>query len=106
MVGIRSHGRAGKFTVDARAPGEGVFLACSFWLADNLCMQGRWNEAHELFERLLDLANGVGLLAEEYDPIARRQLGNFPQAFTHIGLVNAAWAIAQAEESTSEGGDP
>ncbi|HEV2431892.1 MAG TPA: glycoside hydrolase family 15 protein, partial [Burkholderiales bacterium] len=75
---------------DGLPPGEGVFVACSFWLADNLCMQGRWDEAHELFERLLEIANGVGLLAEEYDPVERRQLGNFPQAFSHVSLVNTA----------------
>jgi GH15 family glucan-1,4-alpha-glucosidase len=79
-----------------------VFLACSFWLADNLCMQGRWDEAHELFERLLDLANGVGLLAEEYDPIARRQLGNFPQAFSHVALVNTAMNLGEREKPAEQ----
>jgi GH15 family glucan-1,4-alpha-glucosidase len=77
-------------TVDGLPAGEGVFIACSFWLADNLCMQGRWDEAHALIERLTGLANDVGLLAEEYDPISGRQLGNFPQAFSHVGLVNTA----------------
>ena len=77
-------------TADGLPPGEGVFLACSFWLADNLCMQGRWEEASELFSRLVGLCNDVGLLAEEYDPVARRFLGNFPQAFSHVGLVNTA----------------
>jgi GH15 family glucan-1,4-alpha-glucosidase len=77
-------------SADGLPPGEGVFLACSFWLADNLCMQGRRDEAHETFERLLGLANDVGLLAEEYDPAAGRLLGNFPQAFSHVGLVNTA----------------
>ena len=66
---------------DGLPPGEGVFLACSFWLADNLCMQGRWDEANELFERLLGLTNDVGLLSEQYDPLARRQLGNFRRRF-------------------------
>jgi GH15 family glucan-1,4-alpha-glucosidase len=75
---------------DGLPPGEGVFLACSFWLADNLSMQGRWDEANQLFERLLGLTNDVGLLAEQYDPLARRQLGNFPQAFSHVALVNTA----------------
>jgi GH15 family glucan-1,4-alpha-glucosidase len=88
--------------VDGQPPGEGVFLACSFWLADNLCMQGRWDEAHELFERLLDLANGVGLLAEEYDPIARRQLGNFPQAFSHVALVNTAMNLGEREKPAEQ----
>jgi GH15 family glucan-1,4-alpha-glucosidase len=76
--------------VDGLPPGEGVFLACSFWLADNLCMLGRLDEARALFERLLGLANDVGLLAEEYDPHEKRLLGNFPQAFTHVSLVNTA----------------
>jgi GH15 family glucan-1,4-alpha-glucosidase len=76
--------------VDGLPPGEGVFLACSFWLVDNLVLQGRKREARTLFERLLGLANDVGLLAEEYDPRAGRQLGNFPQAFSHLALVNTA----------------
>jgi GH15 family glucan-1,4-alpha-glucosidase len=76
--------------VDGLEPGEGAFLACSFWLADNLALQGRGDEARALFERLLAIRNDVGLLAEEYDPRARRQLGNFPQAFSHVSLVNSA----------------
>ncbi|HET7879523.1 MAG TPA: glycoside hydrolase family 15 protein [Acetobacteraceae bacterium] len=76
--------------VDGLPPGEGVFLACSFWLADNLILQGRKREARALFERLLGLCNDVGLLAEEYDPRAKRQLGNFPQAFSHLALINTA----------------
>ncbi|HYY82207.1 MAG TPA: glycoside hydrolase family 15 protein [Actinomycetes bacterium] len=76
--------------VDGLPPGEGAFLACSFWLADNLAMMGRRKEAEEVFERLLRLRNDVGLLAEEYDPADRRQLGNFPQAFSHVALVNTA----------------
>jgi GH15 family glucan-1,4-alpha-glucosidase len=69
---------------------EGVFLPCSFWLADNYVLQGRQQEAEGLFERLLGLRNDVGLMPEEYDPVGRRFLGNFPQAFTHVGLVNTA----------------
>jgi GH15 family glucan-1,4-alpha-glucosidase len=88
--------------LDGLPPGEGVFLACSFWLADNLCMQGRWDEAAELFERLLGLTNDVGLLAEEYDPVARRQLGNFPQAFSHVGLVNTAMNLSSREKPAEQ----
>jgi GH15 family glucan-1,4-alpha-glucosidase len=76
--------------VDGLPPGEGVFLACSFWLADNLILQGRHREARTLFERLLGLCNDVGLLAEEYDPRGKCQLGNFPQAFSHLALINTA----------------
>ncbi len=80
--------------VDGLPPGEGVFLACSFWLADNLVLQGRRREARALFERLLSLCNDVGLLAEEYDPRAKRHLGNFPQAFSHLALINTAMNLA------------
>jgi GH15 family glucan-1,4-alpha-glucosidase len=76
--------------VDGLPPGEGAFLACSFWLADNYLLQGRRAEGLALFERLCGLANDVGLLAEEYDPDAMRLVGNFPQAFSHISLVNTA----------------
>jgi GH15 family glucan-1,4-alpha-glucosidase len=81
--------------VDRLPPGEGVFLPCSFWLADVLALQGKHDEARELFERLLDLRNDVGLLAEEYDPVSARQLGNFPQAFTHLALVNTAIVLGE-----------
>ncbi|WP_119462442.1 glycoside hydrolase family 15 protein [Rhodospirillaceae bacterium SYSU D60014] len=77
-------------SVDGLPAGEGAFLACSFWLADNFVLLGRREEARRLFERLLALQNDVGLLAEEYDPHSRRMLGNFPQAFSHVALVNTA----------------
>jgi GH15 family glucan-1,4-alpha-glucosidase len=80
--------------VDGLPPGEGVFLPCSFWLADCYALLGRQAEAQALFERLIELANDLGLLAEEYDPKARRLLGNFPQAFTHLALVNTAFNVA------------
>jgi GH15 family glucan-1,4-alpha-glucosidase len=76
--------------LDGLSDGEGVFLPCSLWLADNYLLQGRDAEARTLFERLLSLQNDVGLLAEEYDPMDKRQLGNFPQAFSHVSLVNTA----------------
>jgi GH15 family glucan-1,4-alpha-glucosidase len=77
-------------SVDGLPPGEGAFLPCTFWLADNLALQGRYHEARELFDKLLAIRNDVGLLAEEYDPRAGRQLGNFPQAFSHVSLINTA----------------
>jgi GH15 family glucan-1,4-alpha-glucosidase len=77
-------------TKDGLPPGEGVFLACSFWLADNFVLQGRYDDATALFRRLLALANDVGLLAEEYDPTTQRLVGNFPQAFSHLALINTA----------------
>ncbi|MCI0743089.1 MAG: glycoside hydrolase family 15 protein [Gemmataceae bacterium] len=97
---LKSDGLVSRYSagpeVDGLPPGEGAFLACSFWLADNLALQGRHEEARELFEQLLQLRNDVGLLAEEFDPVARRQLGNFPQAFSHVGLVNTASNLCQA----------
>ena len=87
---------------DGLPPGEGMFLACSFWLVDNLAYQGRMDEAHALFERLLGLANDLGLLAEEYSPQRKRQLGNFPQAFTHIAVVNTAFSIAGGKRGSAE----
>jgi GH15 family glucan-1,4-alpha-glucosidase len=82
--------------LDGLPAGEGAFLACSFWLADNYVLLGRLDDARALFERLIGLANDVGLLAEEYDPKARRQVGNFPQAFSHIALINTAFNLARA----------
>jgi GH15 family glucan-1,4-alpha-glucosidase len=78
---------------DGLPPGEGVFLACSFWLADNYMLLGRHDEARQLFEKLLRLQNDVGLLSEEYDFSARRLVGNYPQAFSHVALVNTAMIL-------------
>lgn len=86
-------------TEDGLPPGEGVFLACSFWLADNYVLQGREAEARALFERLLALRNDVGLLSEQYDIRAHRLVGNFPQAFSHTGLVNTAFNLSRAHPS-------
>jgi GH15 family glucan-1,4-alpha-glucosidase len=79
--------------VDGLPPGEGAFLPCSFWLAEVRALQGRSAEAEQLLERLLRLRNDLGLLSEQYDPVAGRLLGNFPQAFTHLALVTAALQI-------------
>ena len=81
--------------VDGLPAGEGAFLPCSFWLADNYVLQGRHEEARALFERLAGVANDVGLLAEEYDRHAKRLVGNFPQAFSHVSLINTAFNLAQ-----------
>jgi GH15 family glucan-1,4-alpha-glucosidase len=89
--------------VDGLTGREGAFLACSFWLADNLQLIGRHDDAEQLFERLVDLRNDVGLLAEEYDPVAGRLVGNFPQAFSHISLVNSAVNLCRDQESWAEG---
>ncbi len=83
--------------VDGLPPGEGAFLPCSFWLADNYALQGEKNKARDLFEKLLDLRNDVGLLSEEYDPGTQRLLGNFPQAFSHVGLINSACNLSQSQ---------
>ena len=95
--------------VDGLPAGEGVFLPCSFWLADCLNLLGRTAEARALFDRLLGLTNDVGLLSEEYDPAAKRLLGNFPQAFTHVSLVNSAGNLSgttrpAAHRATGEDG--
>jgi GH15 family glucan-1,4-alpha-glucosidase len=81
--------------VDALPPGEAAFLACSFWLADNLALIGRKDDARRLFERLLGLCNDVGLLSEGYDPGNKRLLGNFPQALSHLALVNTAYNLSR-----------
>jgi GH15 family glucan-1,4-alpha-glucosidase len=80
--------------VDGLPSGEGVFLACTFWLADNYALSGRVDEARALFAKLLGITNDVGLLSEEYDPEARRLVGNFPQAFSHVGLINTAYNLS------------
>jgi GH15 family glucan-1,4-alpha-glucosidase len=87
---------------DGLPPGEGAFLACSFWFVDNLILQGRIAEAQSMFERLLALRNDVGLLAEEYDPRTRRQMGNFPQAFSHVSLVNTAYNLTRYKGPSEE----
>ncbi len=89
--------------IDALPPGEGAFLACSFWLVDNYVLLGRKNDARRMFGRLLKLCNDVGLLAEEYDPRSRRMLGNFPQAFSHVALVNSALNLLNAGKPRKTG---
>jgi GH15 family glucan-1,4-alpha-glucosidase len=84
-------------TEDGVSGDEGVFLICSFWLADSLAMIGREAEARSLYDKLVALRNDVGLLAEEYDPVAGQMLGNFPQAFSHLGLVNTAWHLSEVD---------
>jgi GH15 family glucan-1,4-alpha-glucosidase len=89
-------------TADGLPPGEGAFIACSLWYADNLILAGRRREARTMFERVLALGNDVGLLAEEYDTAAKRQMGNFPQAFSHVALVNTALNLTRAEGPAEE----
>jgi len=96
---------------DGLAPGENAFLACSFWLADAYMSIGRHDDARKLFDRLLAVRNDLGLLAEEYDPRARRLIGNYPQAFSHVGLINTAfnltrWAKPKDQRATTDGGVP
>lgn len=92
-------------TADGLQGREGVFLACSFWLADNYAMQGRYDDAKALFERLLALTNDVGLLSEEYDPVTQRQVGNFPQAFSHLALINSALNLGSNGPAEQRGAD-
>ena len=87
---------AGVEAVDGLPPGEGAFFLCSFWFVDNLILLGELDEAVAMFERLLSLRNELGLLAEEYDPALGRLVGNYPQAFSHIGLVNTALRLDAA----------
>jgi GH15 family glucan-1,4-alpha-glucosidase len=88
--------------IDGLPPGEGAFLPCSFWLADCYILTGRRDDARRLFERLVGLANDVGLLSEEYDPATKRLIGNFPQAFSHIALVNSARNLSSEDEGPAE----
>jgi len=87
---------------DGLPPGEGVFLACSFWLVDAYVMLGRLDDAEKLFKRLVSLCNDVGLLAEEYDPASKELLGNFPQAFSHVALVNSAFNLTRASKPAEQ----
>jgi GH15 family glucan-1,4-alpha-glucosidase len=87
---------------DGLPPGEGAFLACSFWLVDNYILQGRDVDARKLFERLLSRCNDVGLLAEEIDPLTGRMLGNFPQAYSHVGLINCALNLSRQRGPAEE----
>jgi GH15 family glucan-1,4-alpha-glucosidase len=91
---------------DGLPPGEGAFLACSFWLVDAYILQNRWADARALFDRLLTLRNDVGLLSEEYDQRAGRLVGNFPQAFTHVALVNSAFNLTRAEKPAQQRSQP
>jgi GH15 family glucan-1,4-alpha-glucosidase len=88
--------------IDGLPAGEGAFLACSFWLVDNYILQGALDKARALFDRLLSLRNDIGLLSEEYDPLGKRQLGNFPQAFSHLALINTARNFISGEGSAHD----
>lgn len=94
--------RTDRDDADGLPEDEATFLICSFWLVDNLAMQGEHERAQQLFKRLLALRNDVGLLAEEYDVQTARQLGNFPQAFSHVGLVNAAYSLCHAHGAAKD----
>jgi GH15 family glucan-1,4-alpha-glucosidase len=90
---------------DGLPVGEGAFLPCSFWLADAYLLLGRRADAERLFKRLVGLCNDVGLLSEEYDPRANRMLGNFPQAFSHVALINSAFNLTRAEKPAEQRAD-
>jgi GH15 family glucan-1,4-alpha-glucosidase len=104
------NGFVGRYTLDPQVDGlphgEGDFLACSFWLADNYVLQGRREDAERLFESLLAIRNDVGLLSEEYDPVSKRLVGNFPQAFSHVGLVNTAFNLSRESKHPPVGTHP
>lgn len=93
-------------TVDGLPHGEGAFLPCTLWLADNYALQGRLKEAREVFDRVLSVRNDLGLLSEEYDPVARRLLGNFPQAFSHFGMVNTAFNLEKSASPKASEASP
>ena len=93
-------------TDDGLPPGEGAFLACSFWLADVYTLQGRYADAERLFTRLIGLRNDVGLLSEEYDPRVKRLVGNFPQAFSHMALVNSAYNLTRMGKPVEQRAQP
>jgi GH15 family glucan-1,4-alpha-glucosidase len=82
--------------------GEGAFLACSFWLVNNYVLQGRYQDARRLFDRLLSRCNDVGLLAEEFDPLTGRMLDNFPQAYSHVGLISCALSLSRQQGPVEE----
>ncbi len=92
--------------VDGLPPGEGTFLVCSFWLADAYALMGRTDDARTLFERLVGLSNDVGLLAEQYEPRSKRMLGNFPQAFSHLGIINTALNLHRAGQPAQQRAHP
>jgi GH15 family glucan-1,4-alpha-glucosidase len=96
---LRYHARE---TIDGLPPGEGVFLPCTFWLADNYALLGRRDDGVKLFERLLKLCNDVGLISEEYDPSKQRLVGNFPQAFTHVSLINTAMNLSRGKSPAND----
>jgi GH15 family glucan-1,4-alpha-glucosidase len=93
-------------TDDGLPAGEGAFLACSFWLVDNYILQGRYADARRLFDRLLSCCNDVGLLAEEFDPAAGRMLGNFPQAYSHVGVINCALNLSRQTGPVDQRAEP
>ena len=93
-------------TDDGLPAGEGAFLACSFWLVDSYVQQNRFADARRLFDRLLALRNDVGLLSEGYDPRAGRLVGNFPQAFTHVALINSAFNLTRFEKPVDQRARP
>jgi GH15 family glucan-1,4-alpha-glucosidase len=95
--GLVERYRGDDVEVDGLPPGEGTFLPCSFWLVSVLALQGQRREATELMERLIGLRNDLGLLSEEYDPLTKRLVGNFPQAFTHLALIEAALELEAGE---------